>query len=370
MESNNSLRRNPEAGSFFARRITSTKALQRVIENSAFVGLDTEYALDDSGYIPHQVGVAYMATLSTGVDSSSESLEHFSRRKDILSTTINVAPRQGDNLRRPLRRPSRFGRECLSTFEKLDEFLNDLLEYYKAMSTAQGKGNIVLVLFEYPAEWAFIAQFPSMTRYFSEWVDVRDLAHEIAPKGKTPSLGDTLKVFGYSRWDVRPTTNKCEGHGNAHNAGNDAVMTLAVLENILAPSNQDRLRFKQACRQIISRSRIPATTPFVANIQALDGNPLPEALNSSAKVVRHYLTHYHPIQIGISSFRNAEWDQVEQTRQPMSAWISFKSLDDLNNFVRNTQFTTIDERVLGITSLYDSKLVKADHARRKALKQE
>ncbi|KAI1742292.1 hypothetical protein F4680DRAFT_464138 [Xylaria scruposa] len=374
MQSKNKLRQHPKASPLFAQKITSVDGLKQVIDSSAFIGLDTEYGSYKCSYHLHQVGFAYMATLSMGIDSSRDSLEHFASRKNISSTTFSIAPREGDNYHQPLRRLHRFGNDHKLSHNQLDESLGNLMKNYKARAAADGKRNLVLVLFEYPAEWAFLVQFPSILPYFSEWLDVRNLAHELAPKGVTPGLCNMLKCLGYSRFDIRPKPDKLAGSGNAHNAGNDAVLTLAALENLLVPSNQIKLQFKQKCHQIASPFETPdlSRLPFTANIEALDRKPLPRALCCAAKVAQFFLNHYSPIRTGVRRSPCTERDQPEQAREVISAWIAFKTLDDLNCFVRETQHTTISGRVLKIDSLYNpnSNEDRISNSQKEALRQE
>ncbi|KAI8949625.1 hypothetical protein F4801DRAFT_396753 [Xylaria longipes] len=371
MQSNDRLRQHPEAGPLFAQKITSVDGLKQLVGSSVFVALDTEYALDHGSYHLHQVGFAYMATVSIGIDFSRDSFEHFASRKNISSTTFDIAPSEGESFPRPLRRLQRFGNDHVLAYDQLKESLNNLIKSYRVRATADGKDNIVLVLFEYPAEWAFLVQFPSILPYFSQWLDVRDVAHELAPKGNTPGLYDTLMTFGYSPFDVRPRVHSSAGYGNAHNAGNDAVLTLAALENLLVPSNQMKLQLKQTCREIASPFETPdiSRLPFTANIEALDGRPLPSALNSAFKVAKLYLDHYLPIRTGV---RRSPLTERHRSGQVISAWIAFKTLDDLNYFIQQIQYATINERVLEITSLYtsDSNADRIDNSRKEALRQE
>ncbi|KAI0862724.1 hypothetical protein F4860DRAFT_512691 [Xylaria cubensis] len=362
MQSNDKLRQHPKASLLFAKRITSVDELKQIIGSSAFVGLDTEYGLENGDYNLHQVGFAYMATISAGIDSSQDSFEHFASRKKILSTTFDITPNESDNCHRPLRRPQRFGNDHALTHDQLDESLGNLMKNYKARATADGKDNLVLILFEYPAEWAFLVLFPSILPYFSKWLDVRDLAHELAPKGTTPGLCEMLKSFGYSSCEVRPKIDTSAGSGNAHNAGNDAVLTLAALENLLVPSNQIKLQLKQTCHLIASSFESPdlSRLPFTASIETLDGDPLPKALSSAAKVAQVYLNHYFPIRTGVRRLPLTERDQPKQVRKVISAWIAFNTLDDLNRFINKNQHTAIDGRVLKITGKGESKNYSGD----------
>ena len=108
------------------------------------------------------------------------------------------------------------------------------------------------------AEWNYIMNnFPNIIPLFSSWLDVRALATSIAPVGSMPGLTSLLTIVGYTWKDVKsrhradkmPQENVAGNitRGNADNAGNDAVSTLAALMALLQSENQERLNHRQAC---------------------------------------------------------------------------------------------------------------------------
>ncbi|CAJ2503740.1 Uu.00g111340.m01.CDS01 [Anthostomella pinea] len=255
-----SLRQHPDVGSLFGKEIASTDTLRMGIEDSAFVALDTELrrSLPSTIAIPLQVGVAYMPSLEYRNEPFHDSLQNFTQRQHILASATTVMnDMQRQPLRQTERRSMRFGHD-LST--ELGEF--------------------------YSAKWSFLAQFPRLTRHFSAWLDVKRIIHDAIPQGKTAGLRGTLTILGYPRTD----TNR---HGQ-HNAGDDAVITLAALEAVLVPENQATLRFKQLCRQIIlPQERLDLLKwPFAANIRTLDHAALPESLNSAVKLSERFFADY------------------------------------------------------------------------------
>ncbi|TRX91586.1 hypothetical protein FHL15_007591 [Xylaria flabelliformis] len=268
----------------FAKRLTSIDIFQSALQNSAFVALDTE-SLGQDDRVLCQVGIAYSSSLvpvSTDSISGRRSLQEFAQQNGISSTTMNVTS-STHKKRIPKRIQSRFGNECNVDFDCLDERINKLLLEYNARRIVDNKDRLILVVFEYRAEWSYMARFfPSALRYFSAWLDVIDLSREVAPGGNVPSLKKTLNPLGYSLWDV--THDRKSEEGAAHNAGNDAVITLAVLEGLQWPANQAKLRSLQAYWRIISSHRGPPNLlrmPFTANIQTLDQTLLPKSLDSA-----------------------------------------------------------------------------------------
>ncbi len=99
----------------------------------------------------------------------------------------------------PKRIQSHFGNECDVDLDCLNELIDKLLLEYDARRIADNKDRLILVVFEYRAEWLYMARFfPSALRYFSAWLDVIDFSREVAPGGNVPSLKKTLNPLGYS----------------------------------------------------------------------------------------------------------------------------------------------------------------------------
>ncbi|KAI0973886.1 hypothetical protein F4678DRAFT_423773, partial [Xylaria arbuscula] len=75
--------------------------------------------------------------------------------------------------------------------------------------------------------------FSSALLYFSTWLDVIDLFRGVDSGGNVPGPKKTLSPLGYNLWDVAQH-RKLEGA--AHNAGNDAIITPAVLDGLQWPA--------------------------------------------------------------------------------------------------------------------------------------
>ncbi|KAI1158613.1 hypothetical protein F5B18DRAFT_656459 [Nemania serpens] len=233
----------------FAKRFTSIDNFQSALQSSAFVALDTE--------------------------SSIRTI--FAQQNNISSTTINVAP-STQKTQILKRMQPRFGNECDANLDCLDELINKLLLEYEARRTADNKDRLTLI---------------SRFRAFSR---------EVVPRGNVPSLKRTLNPLGYSRRDVTPDR---KSEGAAHNAGNDAVITLAVLEGLQWSANQARLRSFQAYWRIISSHRGPPNLlrmPFTAKVQTVDQTLLPKSLDSALCLSRAFFDEYHPQNISVSVY--------------------------------------------------------------------
>ncbi|KAI1113539.1 hypothetical protein F5Y14DRAFT_208626 [Nemania sp. NC0429] len=334
----------------FAKRLTSIDIFQSTLPSSAFVALDTEsFGQDDR--LLCQVGIAYTGSLVPVLADpicGKRSLRKFAQQNDISSTTINVASSTRET-QVSRRIKSRFGNEYDADLESLNALIDKQLLEYDARRIADNKDRLILVVFEYRAEWSYMARFfPSALRYFSAWLDVIDFSREVAPGGNVPSLKKTLNPLGYSLRDV---AQERKSEGAAHNAGNDAVITLAVLEGLQWPANQARLRSLQAYWRIISSHRGPPDLlrmPFTASIQTLDQSSLPRSLDSALCVSRTFSDEYHPKAISVSG------------RNPDCAWVTLHSLPQLNRFVDQLHGTTVYGKQLVVTSLYDPALALAE----------
>ncbi|KAI1145350.1 hypothetical protein F4825DRAFT_252232 [Nemania diffusa] len=346
----------------FAERLTSIDIFQSTLQSSAFIALDTEsFGQDDR--VLCQVGIAYTDSLVPVLADPTcgkRSLRKFAQQNDISVTTINVASStQKTQISRRIK--SRFGNDYDADLDCLNALINKLLLEYDARRIADNKDRLILVVFEYRAEWSYMARFfPSALRYFSAWLDVIDLSREVAPGGNVPSLKKTLNPLGYSLRDVTPDR---KSEGAAHNAGNDAVITLAVLEGLQWPANQAKLRSLQAYWRIISSYRGPPNLlrmPFTASIQTLDQTLLPKSLDSALCVSRMFFDEYHPKTISVSG------------RNPNSAWVALNSLPQLNRFVDKLHGTIVYGKQLVITSLYDpaQALAETESIKNQAIKQE
>lgn len=89
----------------------------------------------------------------------------------------------------------------------------------------------MLVGFGMTAEWQYLFRdFPGLMPYLSAWIDLRDIAWDIALIGVLPGLRTTLQIFGYLGKDLTPAHQDGIKFGNADNAGVDAVVILALAQ--------------------------------------------------------------------------------------------------------------------------------------------
>lgn len=334
-------------------------AFQSTLQNSAYAALDTECIVARLNHrILSQVGLAYspsLAPISADPVGSERSLENFAKQRAVSSTTINVAfdtVEPGTSI--PGRMRQRFGNECTCVLDHLDGLVDKYLTGYSDQCRSQGKTQLILVLFEYHTEWEYMARhFPSALGHFSAWLDVRDLCREIAPDALIPGLTSTLVPLGYSKRDIT-LRDFANPENKAHNAGNNAGMTLAALEGLQRPASRDNLRSLQAYRCDILSEQTPPfffERPFTASIKSFGTSgvvPLPPSLGSAHSVARYFLDEYQPECVSVSA-----------GLQPTCAWITFASIPQLEHFIDRTNGITVDGKSLSITKIHSEDVMKA-----------
>ncbi|KAK8094800.1 hypothetical protein PG997_001485 [Apiospora hydei] len=161
--------------------------------------------------------------------------------------------------------------------------MDSLIQGYKQDALRRGKDQLILVLFEYRAEWNWMSRhFSGVARHFASWLDVRDLGKAVNPKKALPGLRDTLRVLGYrwpeialpGCWAICPLQR-----GGGHNAGDDAAMTLAALEGLLSPVLREFLAQNQDMRSIMACTALsPRKADFAATFEPAEHAQLPPLL--------------------------------------------------------------------------------------------
>ncbi|KAI0413291.1 hypothetical protein F5X98DRAFT_378874 [Xylaria grammica] len=321
------LKQNPASRVLFNNRITTMEHLQSTLEdNVALFALDTEHVSVESqrNRILHQVGLAYLPTMAPHTPFPDQPrLDDFYHRNQLQSLTINInlSHQIREDLTRfrggvPNRSPSRFGHEREADLDDLESVIVGFIQSCNPSTKS------VLVGFEMPAEWNYLSRnFPRIIPCFSSWIDLRDIAKDIAPFGEIPGRVSVLRIFGYHWRDIKGSNR----YGSADNAGDDAVSMLAMANALLYPENQEKLRFRQKCSHI-AHKYAKKHGPFVfkktniafgATIQSK--GLLPNTINSSMKLARCFFD-FMPISTGLKS---AE-----------VAFIAFDDQDHLNKFIQ------------------------------------
>ncbi|KAF5688670.1 hypothetical protein FDENT_4755 [Fusarium denticulatum] len=329
--------RDPATRDLFKNRISTLQGFRQVLEGSYFVALDTEHVpiTSSSDRVLHQVGLAFTKTLESrhlpcpprerGTIRPVRRLYHFveDNNMEVLTFNIGTSKELGDGVLRvgglqgmPIRRPHRFGKETSLYVENLEssvvEFLSNLPRDKK----------LVLVGFEMGADWTYLStNFPAAIRFFSAWIDLGDIVSDITSSSPSqyPSLEFLIQTFGYWWQDIKPGRG-CRSDGNADNAGDDVVTTLALAQALLEERNHSTLLFEHACFRIASSGRIstfydPAKC-FVAAVKS-DGL-LPIKISMGIRIARKFID-FHPVSTGLFS------NEV--------GYVTFRSNEELDHFI-------------------------------------
>ncbi|KAH7328563.1 hypothetical protein B0I35DRAFT_21224 [Stachybotrys elegans] len=352
------LQSNPSSRTLFGNRISTLQGLQDALKDSssALISLDTEHfaVTSERDRILHQVGLAHIDTgmLSRPDEPPSPepplrpswpSLLDFYAKNQVQALTLNIELSTQDQHRvisrrgkAPLRRPHRFGQEQRLDIHDVEDSIISFIDKISATHTT-----LILVWFEMAAEWTYLSQiFPKAMPYFSLWVDVRDIAKDIASAGVIPGLVSLLQVCGYHWKDIKSRNRGKSNPGAADNAADDAVSILAAACALLDPRVQEKLRVRQNCSQI---ARIHTTKKgsqgsvqrrllaFTATIQSSDASTLPLPIDSGMKLARRFLNS-SPKSTGILTAQ--------------TVYISFENTCQLEHFIERVDETKLPEGVM------------------------
>ncbi|KAF5647477.1 hypothetical protein F52700_1337 [Fusarium sp. NRRL 52700] len=340
------LERDPATRDLFNNRITTLKGFRQILEDSHFLAFDTEHVAvaSERDRVLHQVGLAFTKTLNSrhppcpvlkpGIIRPKRRLSHFfeDNSMEALSFNINMRKTFGDKVLcfggfrgMPIRRSHRFGEEKTVDIENLEasvvEFLANLPRDKK----------LVLVGFGMGAEWTYLSEnFPAAMRFFSAWIDLGDIVTDItsSPPSPLPSLEFLLQTFGYWWKDIKPGRG-CRSDGNADNAGDDVVMTLALAQALLEERNHGTLLFEHACYRIARSSRIRAfydpAKCFIATVRS--EGLLPIKISTGIRIARRFFD-FHPVGTGLIS------NQV--------GYATFRSQEELDYFISSVNGVVLD----------------------------
>ncbi|KAF5617054.1 uncharacterized protein FTJAE_12810 [Fusarium tjaetaba] len=330
------LQRDPASKDLFNKRITTLEGLRNISSNSSFLAIDTEHIAVTSqrDRILHQLGIAFLPALKPTESSSTDatstnrpSLKPFYDNNKISGLTLNVnvrkevqdqliALRGGKGL--PIRRSIRFGEEKQVDIDDLESAVIEFIQ------DCNHDSSLVLLGFEMAAEWTYLFEaFPRAIPLFSAWVDLRDIAKDIASStGVIPGLVSCLQLFGYHWKDILSIKGNSSG-GIADNAGDDAVSTCAFASALLSPTNQEKLIFRQKCAQIAQvfskkngQQILRRRQAFAVAVTAQ--HKLPASIDSGMKLARRFFG-YSPEAAGILS--------------PDVACLTFRSEEHMDRFL-------------------------------------
>lgn len=337
------LKTDPVSRDLFDRGIKTPDALCAHAQDSAFLAIDTEHVplSDAADRFFHQVGLAYLPTLEP-YDAPKPYLAKFVSDNQVQTLLLDVEPSKEelDRLlasgRRPRsRRSHRFGANQQIHPRNLQSCIIDFITTHHT----DPRKKLVLMGFSLGPDWEFLIKgIPEALSLFSAWVDVRDIAENIAPVGQIPNLKSLFTICGYHWKNLRPCNPRLYGSEDGHNAVNDVVATCAVASALLMPQVQQNLLFRQQCAYIagvFKNKPKPTQRPscytrrpeeiFTIKIRVHGLPQVPRALNSEMKVARLFFS-YSPKSVGIDQH---------------AVYVTFNSQDAMDKF-----FTDMNGSVL------------------------
>lgn len=364
--------KHPIVGKLFPNRATCIDDVTSSLERSAFVAVDTEY-IEDLHDTLHQVGVAYIPDLTPPARTPDDRLvlKDFVQYGQISGKSLNIvlSADEEEELLQSARRktmptswPSRMLADENCSLATLEHRLDALVQQYKEDATRRGKEQLVLVVFENAADWKYMTlYFGRVARHFARWLDVRDLGREAASRNQPlPALKSTLRVFGY-RWPpisdpAAEADAMCDPLRSAktHNAGDDAVMTLAALEGFLSPALRASMASYQGLRSIMSWASLPPLrAEFAATIEPVSQSRLPHCMGVVTRAARYFWPQA-PTLLHISCQPQENWQRGWQ-KVGVKGWIAFETEARLERFIEAYHQATVDGVTLQVRRVQREK---------------
>ncbi|KAK7935474.1 hypothetical protein PG985_000969 [Apiospora marii] len=206
---------------------------------------------------------------------------------------------------------------------------------------------VVLVGYALDADFNAMRQaFPALADMCDRFLDlstvIRSSVFTAAAVIEPPGLRSLLKLFGYPQDDYGLSESIY------HNAGNDAVKTLALLSELALPCHIETLRLRQQIpREILLIEDIkPDDVKNVAFVRPADGLHLPTSLDRVLKLAILALP-YRPQAVGIHKQLKNSPSSADQI-QVLRGWVRFGSTGDLGAFVKDKDHMMCEGREIRI----------------------
>lgn len=340
----------------------------------AFVALDCEFVSDVhwdaepdparvfASQAPTEVGLVFahgpfrLAATAAGT-GQEPSLEGFRRdfRVEALSLKVQEPyleklqqiarkPPVGNKGRGKLREHFRFGEPEFVPVKQVEARVCRAVEQYR---DSKPYTKVVLVGYALDADFNAMRQaFPALADMCDRFLDlstvIRSSVFTVAAVIEPPGLRSLLKLFGYPQDDYGLSESLY------HNAGNDAVKTLALLNDLAMPRHIETLRLRQQIpREILLIEDIkPDDVKNVAFVRPADGLLLPTALDNVLKIAILALP-YRPLAVGIHKQLKKLPSSADQI-QVLRGWVRFGSVGDLEVFVKEKDHMMCEGREVRI----------------------
>lgn len=351
-----------------------------------FVALDCEFVSDVhwdaepdparvfASQAPTEVGLAFAhgpsrPTPTTSGIRQEPSLQGFCRdfRVEALSLKIHEPyleklqqiarkPPMGNKGRGKLREHFRFGEPEFVPVKQVEARVCRAVEQSR---DSKPDAKVVLVGYALDADFNAMRQaFPALAGMCDRFLDlsivIRSSVFTTAAVIEPPGLRSLLKLFGYSQDDYGLSESIY------HNAGNDAVKTLALLNDLTLPCHIETLRLRQQIpREILLIEDIkPEDVKNVAFVRPADGLHLPTALDHVLKLAVLAL-QYRPQAVGMHKQLKKLPSSTDQI-QVLRGWVRFGSAGDLEAFVKEKDHMMCEGREIRVAP----RGAAADHTKK------
>ncbi|KAK8069445.1 hypothetical protein PG994_006061 [Apiospora phragmitis] len=238
---------NPETFSpWLSKRITSFGELDSWRQNAAFVAYDTKWRQWKDPANPAQqqysqcLEVGWALLVNLGQRENISTTKDLVRQFDIQVKNSQVNGWYRDSLRATVQ-DFPFGVTDHVDLEGLDEKVDSHLQYFKEQARERP---LILIGFNVRRHLPhFWRNFPTGARHFPAWVDLDDLFRNSSlSRAPTMGLGVALRALGYDAIETADTMRGI-GQGKRHVvAAMEAVRTLALLEVVTRPNDDEVTR--------------------------------------------------------------------------------------------------------------------------------
>ncbi|KAK6834345.1 hypothetical protein PG987_009039 [Apiospora arundinis] len=379
--------RSPNSGSLTRPRSPVSRLLQKPVctlqeyerlrhdRRCLFVALDCEFISDVhwdaepdpakvfASQAPTEVGLSFAhepfltSAVTTAHPRIEPSLGSFCHDFHVEALSIKVEepyreklqqiaqnPPVGERGRGKLREQFRFGESEFVPVKQVEARVCQVVNQYRDRTPG---AKVVLVGYALDADFNAMRQgFPALADLCDSFLDlstiIRSSIFTEAAVIEPPGLRSLLKLFGYPQDDYGLSES------TYHNAGNDAVKTLALLNDLAQPSHVETLRLRQQIpRDILLVDNVKLDdVKNVAFVRPADGLLLPTALDNVLKLAILALP-YRPQAVGTHKQLKklpSSADKIHVLR----GWVRFGSAEDMKAFVEAKDHMMCESRELRI----------------------
>ena len=348
--------------------ITDLATLKTAANGAALVIFDAEPWGGDNSK-PAELGVSLLPgrNYTRMSDEMPETLDAVSDLLQLETHWVRVA---GRDRREKSREMHHFGQVHLVKEEQVEEVISDIIERFMRKHHGQSyhimspdRPPLILAGFHLGYEFQILSgSCPKLLRYFSSWLDLQDMAREVAGnttgKPLSPGLHETLIACGFTN-----NAPKAQRSRSQHNAATDTVRAAAIFAYFMSwhakghtldisvssrrPNHQrNRRRIplfpgqKQLWRG--SRPNPKELYPYGARVSRIG-----ETIDLDEQGLFDLFATHDPIAVGISNGKRY-------------GWVCLPDVEALQSFLRHIDGSTLsDGHVWRAVSDFDPTILPA-----------